>query len=48
MSKSIITSLSWVRKGFARAIPLEYEYQDEEIMKQKKLEDKLKKYSPLI
>jgi hypothetical protein len=43
MSKSIITSLAWVRKNFARAIPLEYEYQEEEIKKQKKVEEKLKK-----
>ncbi len=43
MSKSIITSLSWVKKGFARSIPLEYEYQDEEMKKQKKVEEKLKK-----
>jgi hypothetical protein len=43
MSKSIITSLAWVRKGFARPIPLEYEYQEEEIKEQKKVQEKLKK-----
>jgi hypothetical protein len=43
MSKSIITSLAWVRKGFARSIPLEYEYQEEDMKKQKKIEEKLKK-----
>jgi hypothetical protein len=43
MSKSIITSLVWVKKGFARAIPLEYEMEEEKVKEHKKVEQKLKK-----
>jgi hypothetical protein len=43
MSRSIITSLIWIKKGFARAIPLEYEIEETKIKEAKKVEQKLKK-----
>lgn len=43
MSKPIITSLAWIRKGWAKPIPLEFEEQDEKRLKNlKKAENKLK------
>jgi periodic tryptophan protein 1 len=42
MSKSIITSLTWVKKNWARAIPIEYEEQEETIKEYKKLQAKIK------
>jgi hypothetical protein len=43
MSKSIITSLIWVKKGFARSIPKEYEMEAERLEEDRKFEKKLKK-----
>ena len=41
-AKTIITSLIWIKKGFAKSIPLEYEFEEDQIKEQKKLEQKLK------
>jgi hypothetical protein len=43
MSKSIITSLIWIKKGFARSIPKEYEIEPARLEEDKKFEKKLKK-----
>jgi len=43
-SKSIITSLVWIKKGFAKSIPVEYEQEVTQIKKYKKVEKKLKEY----
>jgi hypothetical protein len=43
MSRSIITSLTWIKKGFARPIPLEYEIEETQLKEAKKVEQKLKK-----
>jgi hypothetical protein len=42
-SNTIITSLVWVKKGFCKAIPIEYQEEDEKLIEVKKIEDKLKK-----
>jgi len=42
MSKSIITSLTWIKKKWARAIPIEYEEQEETIKEYNKLKTKIK------
>jgi len=41
-SKSIITSLVWIKKGYAKSIPLEYEQEITQIKKFKNVEKKLK------
>lgn len=41
-SKSIITSLVWIKKGYAKSIPIEYEEEITNIKKFKKVEKKLK------
>lgn len=42
MSKSIITNLTWIKKNWAKAIPIEYEEQEETIKEFKKLQSKIK------
>jgi hypothetical protein len=42
-SNTIITSLMWVKKGFCKAIPIEYQEEDDKLIEVKKIEDKLKK-----
>jgi hypothetical protein len=42
MSKSIITSLTWVKRGFAKAIPQEYEIDEQKKEKAIKFDKKLK------
>lgn len=42
-SKSIITSLVWIKKGYARSIPVELEEDIQEIKKYKKVEKKIKR-----
>lgn len=41
-SKAIITSLVWIKKGYAKSIPIEYEQEIMQIKKYKKVEKKLK------
>ena len=43
-SKSIITSLIWIKKGHAKSIPIEYEQEAAQMKKYKKVEKKLKEY----
>jgi len=33
----------WVKKGFCKAIPIEYQEEDDKLIEVKKIEDKLKK-----
>jgi len=42
MSKSIITSLTWIKKNWAKSIPIEYEEQEETIRQYKKIQTKIK------
>ena len=42
-SKSIITSLIWIKKGFAKTIPIELEEESSNIKKYKNVEKKLKR-----
>lgn len=41
-SKSIITSLVWIKKGYAKSIPMEYEEEVSKINKYKNVEKKIK------
>ena len=34
----------WVKKGFCRAIPIEYQEEDENLQEVKKIEARMKKY----
>ena len=42
-SKSIITSLCWIKKGYARAIPVELEEDTSNIKKYQNVEKKIKR-----
>ena len=42
-SNTIITSLMWVKKGFCKAIPIEYQEEDEKLNEVKKIEADMKK-----
>jgi len=42
-SKSIITSLVWIKKGYARSIPVELEEDTTNIKKYKNVEKKIRR-----
>lgn len=42
-SRAIITSLIWVKRGFASAIPIEYEEEEEKIKECLEVNKKLQK-----
>ena len=42
-SKTIITTLMWVKKGFCKPIPIEYEEEEDKLKDVKEMESKLKK-----